>query len=301
MTKRISKLGSFTVDEVSTVDKGANRRGFPIFKQESQMSDEIMKAVLETKVDEEANIAEFIKKNELDESAAEALTGTLRIVSSFRDKLPKDTLATLAEVAGYDMPVAKGAVIGAEKTPPEKKKDMEDKEEEEMKKSLEALPEDVQKQFEAITKAQDDKIAELTAQNEKVEKALKVEQDTRELNVWIGKAKDELDGLPGKTPAELGAIFKKLADVDPDIANEQFEQMKNAAEAIKKGKLFDEMGGRGADTTGSGMDKINKAAKALMEKSDGMTIEQAKVKVMEDNPELYDAYMDENPAQTGRH
>lgn len=299
MPKELTELKDLKTHEVSLVDKGANKKKrFPIFKQESPMNEEIIKAVLETQVDEEASIQEFIDKSELDETATHAVTGALRILSSFKDKLPTDTLSTLATAAGYAEPVAKKE----EPAPPEKKKEkeMEDEEELEMKKSLEGMPEEVQKRFEEITKAHNEQIEELKSENAEVKKALKVERDQKELEDWVTKAKEELTGIPNKTPQELGESLKKLADVDKALADDQFATMKAAADTIKQSALFKEIGGRGMDIAGSAMDKVNKKAQALIEKSEGLTKEQAVAKVFESDPALYKQYNDENPAQTGR-
>lgn len=296
MPKDLTELKDLKTHEVSLVDKGANKKKrFPIFKQESQMKDDIMKAVLNTEVEGEADLQEFIKKSELDENGTQAVTGALRILSSFKDKLPTDTLSTLATVAGYDEPVAK-----AKEPVPPKEEDKEDEEEMEMKKSLEGMPEEVQKRFEEITKSHEEITKAQADKIESLEKSLKAEQDRRDLESWVTKAKEELSGIPNKTPAELGETLKKLADVDKDLAESQFKTLKEAADTIKQGALFKEIGGRGMDVAGSAMEKVNKKAQALIEKSEGLTKEQAIAKVLESDSTLYAQYNEENPAQSGR-
>jgi hypothetical protein len=300
MPKTVMELRDVKTHEVSIVDKGANKKGrFPIFKQESQMDEEIMKAVLETEVDEENSLADYVTKSELDDKGAMALKAALRILKSFKDKLTPDALNTLATIAGYEEPVSKAA-------PPKeaKKEDMEEEEEEEalaIKKSLDGMPDEVKEHFEAITKAQE----EITKAQEdkivKLEKALKQEQDRRELETWVAKAREDLVALPGKTPEEHGEAFKKMADADPKLAEDQYNILKSAADAVKKSALYSELGGRGQDTTGTAYSKIMKKAEQLIEKSsESMTKEQAFQKALVANPELYNDYMIENPAQGGR-
>lgn len=298
MTKDLTELRDFKVKEVSVVDKGANKKKrFPIFKQEKPMNEEIMKAVLETEVEGEANLQEFIDKSELDEGGIDAAKGALRILSSFKDKLPEGTISKLAEIAGYDQPIIKEA----KKEEAPQKEEEEEEEETEMKKSLEGVSEEVKKQFEDIQKEHQAQVDALKAKNEEIEKALKEEKDRRELETWVAKAKEELDGIPGKTAEELGTELKKLADVDTEIADSQFNVLKASAEAIKEGNLLKELGGRGMDVAGSAMDKINKLAEKLIEKSSGeLTKEQARVKIMDENPSLYTQYMAEHPEQQGR-
>ena len=297
MSKELTELRNFKVKEVSVVDKGANKKKrFPIFKQESnKMNEEIIKAVLETEVEGEANLQEFIDKSELDEGGIDAVKGALRILSSFKDKLPQDTISKLAEVAGYDKPVIKQAK--EEKPPVKEKQKEEEEEEEEMSKSLEGLPEEVKKQFEEIQKAQEEKDKKIEA----LEKSLKAEKDRRELEEWVSKAREELDGIPGKTSEELGKELKALADANKELADSQFETLKKSSEAIKEGNLFKELGGRGIDVAGSAMDRLNKIAAGYVEKAAGeMTKEQAFQKALEDNPTLYAQYMTEHPQQQGR-
>jgi hypothetical protein len=299
----LTEIKNVKTDEVSLVDKGANKKKrFPIYKQESPMNEDIIKAVLETQVDEETGIDEFIKKSELDETGAQVVKGALRLLAGFKDKLPTETLSELAKVAGYEEPVVKAKE--EEEIPPKKKneKEMEEDEEEElkMKKSLEELPEEVRKEFEAIHKAQDDKISELTKANEVFAKQLKEERDRRETEEWVAKCKEHLAALPGKTAQEHGESFKKMADADPELAKEQFAVLKAAADAVKEGNLYKELGGRGEDTTGSVMTKINKAANELRKSDSNLSKEQAFMKALENDPKLYAEYMADNPAQSGR-
>jgi hypothetical protein len=295
----LTEIKNVKTDEVSLVDKGANKKKrFPIFKQESQMNDDIIKAVLETQVDEETNLDEFISKSELDETGAQVVKGALRLLAGFKDKLPTETPSALAKAAGYEEPVAKAKK--EEEIPPKEMDEEEDEEEMKMKKSLEALPEELRKEFETIQKAQDDKIAELTTKNETFAKQLKEERDRRETEEWVAKCKEHLAALPGKTAQEHGESFKKMADADAELAEEQFKVLKSAADAIKEGNLYKELGGRGEDTTGSVMTKINKAAAKLRDGDSKLSKEQAFMKALEDDPTLYAEYMNEHPAQSGR-
>jgi len=296
----LTEIKNVKTDEVSLVDKGANKKKrFPIYKQESPMNEDIIKAVLETQVDEETNIDEFIKKSELDETGAQVVKGALRLLAGFKDKLPTETLSELAKVAGYEVPVSK-AKKEKEIPPKEMMEDEEDEEEMKMKKSLEALPEELRKEFETIQKAQNDKIAELTNQNQVFAKQLKEERDRRETEEWVAKCKEHLAALPGKTAQEHGESFKKMADADPELAKEQFAVLKAAADAVKEGNLYKELGGRGEDTTGSVMTKINKAAAKLMEGDSKLSKEKAFLKALENDSTLYAEYMNEHPAQSGR-
>lgn len=269
--------------------------------------EEILKAVLETEVDEEADLEDWIKKQKLSDKGVKAVKAALRMLSAYKDELPKDVLSKLASVAGYPAPKkAKEKEEEEDKYPSPKKKAKAKEEEEEddkMKKVKKGLdvPKEVQEHFDTVIKAQNDRFDALKEQNEKVEKALKAEKDERELQDWITKAENDLSHLPGKTSEELAKDLKKMSDFDPEMAKKQFEQMKSASETIAKSEMFQELGGSGQGVGGSAWDKIVKAAQGLVEKS-GAELSEAqaidRVLTTSTGQELYSEYLKEHPAQT---
>jgi len=308
--------------ELSLVDAGANmKKRFPITKsKEFQMDkqfEEILKSVLETELDEESELSDFIAKAKVSEKGAAALKSALRILSAYKDEMPKDALDKLASAAGYAAPTMK------------QDKKMEDEmggypdptKQDEVKKYLEKMPEEVRKalgvpepkpepaaapelppEMQAIMKAQADQVEALQKKNAEIEKSLAAERDKRELAEWTAKAKAELAHVPGKSVDELAVMLKGLHDTDPKIAEEQFAILKQASEVVKSSQLLTMAGtgSAGSGNSGSAWDRIVKMADGFVEKSAGdLTQAQAIVKVMEVKPDLYNEYLNEHPHQVG--
>jgi hypothetical protein len=303
MPKELTELSNFPPEEVSLVDKGANKKPrFPIVK-ELGMDQEILKAVLETPMDEETSLEEWVKKADLSDKGSSAVKGMIRILNGFRDELPEDVVSVLTKAAGFPVPEDEDE----EKKKKKKKARPEEEEEmsEEKKVKKEETPSDVQpvENHDAVLKAYKTELDALKAQNEVVEKALKEERDQRVLASWVQKAKESLSYLT-ETPEELGATLKDLADVKKEMADKHFEQLKKASDAIKNSEIFEEKGlaGHGITKADSAWGKIEEIANGFVEKSDyEMTEAQAINKALftEKGKKLYEQYLDENPAQTG--
>jgi hypothetical protein len=299
MKKPLTELSNFTPQEVSVVDRGANKKKpFPLFKQEQNMDyDEILKAVLETEIDEEGELVKWFEKAKMSEKGQAAVKGALRLLSSYKDELPKDVLSKLGGLAGY--PAPKQAQVEPEDEDMEKKKKKQDElpKEDVVKKS-----EGVELQLEEIKKAHDAQIETLTKQNEETRKSLEEEREARRREEWVGKAKSDLTYCPGQSAEEQADMLMKLEKVDPELAKKQFEQMKATSEALEKSEIFKEAGTKfGEASEKSAWGQIEKLAAGLVEKSSDIdfTHEQAITKVL-DSPrgqDLYNEYIAENPAQ----
>lgn len=299
--KQQTSLGGFKVPEVSIVDRGANKKKpFPIYKQESTMTQEemetILKAVLETEIDEEKTLDELIAKAEVSDKGKNAAKAALRILSGFKDEMPPELMKALGEVSGMSKQFPPKPDEEDEKKI--KKLEAENKKlkEEAVAKNKDGdegkVPEAIQKQFDSLEAEN----KELKESNEKITKALDVQKDTAELAVWEGKAKDELAHFPGKSFEEIAKSLHALAKVDPKLAKEQFASMKAASDALKESEIFKARGGRGADAEGSVMEKIEKMADELLEKSTDtdLTKEKAIGEVLKRRPDLYDSYIEES-------
>jgi len=300
MDKPLTELSGFVPEELSVVDRGANKKKpFPIFKQEQDMDfDEILKAVLETESDEEGKLAEWFEKAKVSDKGQAAIKGALRLLSSYKDEIPKDVLNTLGDLAGYPAPKK------AQEKPKEDEEEMKGKakEEDEMEKKTVQKAEGVELQLEEIRKAHEAQLSTLTAQNEEIRKSLDEEREARRREEWIGKAKEELSFCPGQSAEDHADMLLKLEKVDPELAKKQFEQMKSTSEALEKSEMFREAGAKFGETTeSSAWGQIEKLAKGLVEKSSdiNLTQEQAISKVMSSprGKELYDRYLAEHPAQ----
>lgn len=290
--------------EISLVKRGANKKKrFPMFKSQEERMDtesEILKAVLETEVEEEAKIPELFEKK-LSAKAEGAVKMALRALSSYKDELPTDVIDKLAAAAGYPAPKEKEYPVPDDE---EKKKAMGNEEEEDkMKKKTPVKKTELDPLVEEMLKSRDDEIKSVKEENAEIRKSLKEEQDKRKLDEWTAKAREELSHYPGKSAEEMGEMLKALEDANPGLAKSQFAQMKQASDMLKESAMLKSAGATILGTSeASAMGQVEKLAKDLMLKSEsiGMTKEKAVREVLNRRPDLYDVYLEENPKQTGQ-
>ena len=125
------------------------------------------------------------------------------------------------------------------------------------------------------------------ARAESAEALAKTERDERLKGVYISKAAS-FKGLPVKADDDwqvLKAVEEKL---EPAQSKRIFELLKAGDEAVIASKAFAEIGRGGVPELGGAEAKINKLAEDVVAKSAApITIEQARVRVMELHPELY--------------
>jgi len=301
--KGLTELTDLNAFEVSLVDAGANKKKrFPVFKQEEFSMDEILKAVLETEIDEEGKLNDWFEKAKLSAEGQNAVKGALRLLSGYKDQIPGDVLSKLSELVGFPASEKKTKKSNEkeDEIPISEKKKAECKpEEEEMRK----VKKELSPELEEIFKAQEIQLAAMKSANEEITKALKVEKDKRETAEWIDKASRELSHFPGKSAKDLGVMLKALNDSSPERAQEQFALLKSASDAMKTSSIFKEAGiGGAADSqNGSAWEKIEKMASGLVEKSadKSFTVAKAIDLVIQRNPALYQEYLNEHPRQTG--
>jgi len=305
--KELTSLAA-EVFEVSLVGKGANKKKrFPICKEESAAMNEIIDAVLKTEFAEEEKILSESVAKDLDEKAGAALTSAVRLFAGFKDVLPKDAVAVLAKAAGFptEEPVAKAAVTcpkcGAEFNV-ETETETETEGEMPTSKSMEgdAMSDEIRKEL-------DEQLTALRAENEQIRKSLKDEQDARVLATWKERVSKDLAHYPGKSFDEMAQSLKRLSDVDPSIAEDQFATMKAASAALALSPMLREAGrvnkGTEISADDSAWDKIVKMANGLVQKSADINLTEAKaidaVLKTEAGRKLYAEHQQENPVQEG--
>ena len=143
--------------------------------------------------------------------------------------------------------------------------------------------------------------------DKRVEKLEKANEDMAGVVQRMLDDKDQADArksvekwskLPG-VDAEFVPVLAKLrkADDDGEIAGAVEKVLDAAVEAMNKSGVFKELGTAGSpDGPGAAMVVVEKDAKAILEKGDAPTIEQARVIAMSRKPELYEQYLaDEAP------
>jgi chemotaxis protein histidine kinase CheA len=170
------------------------------------------------------------------------------------------------------------------------KAEEDEEEKEDVEKSLKSLPENVRNQMTALFKSQKEAIAKA----DKLEKALKVERDERLRKDFIAKAQKDFPYVPGKSPEEVGLMLKSLHSVAPKIAEDVENIFKSVSATIEKTGLLTELGSgmsSGGDSA-SAYGKLDGIARQAVTKS-GVSYAKAFETAMNQNPELYTAYLNE--------
>lgn len=119
------------------------------------------------------------------------------------------------------------------------------------------------------------------------EELAKKERDERITREYIAKV-TAYQALPVK-PEEFGLVLKSLAEKDPENYAKIEAVLKVADEAIVKGGLFAELG-RSGNAGSNALQKAEAFVTEMIQKSAGLTKEQAIAKVWIEHPELYVEY-----------
>jgi len=282
MPSEIRQLGQLETLEVSLVPRGANKKRFALRKSEDEVMDEIIKAVLENDLDNEAAIDKVLKAAKMSEKAQGAIKAMLKLAAGFKDEMPADMMKMLSKLAGYDVGTPEGFA-------PQKKSD-----------ELDALPPEVRAKVEALWKANDEQRKE----NEKLQAVIKAERDERVGKEFVAKAAADFAHLPGAKAEDLGPVLKALSESSPEAYAKIELTLKAADEALKQSALLTQAGHASThdSLSGGAWDKIVQLADSIVQKSDkGTTKAQAIDEVMRSaqGKALYQEYLAEHPAQTG--
>ncbi len=289
----VTRLRDLEAVEVSLVPRAANKRRFLVMKSETEVDhpmEEILKAILETDLEDEAKVDEVLKAAKLSDKGQNAVKGALRLLNAYKDELPKDILKTLAGLAGYGYPEpaqkAKGGGGGTDDMKhkygypaPTKKADGSW--------DFSGIPEEVRPMVEALWKEQETAVRKA----EELEKVLKAERDERLRKEYVAKAA-EYKHLAVK-PEEFGLVLKAIADKAPEELAKLEAVLKAADEALGQSALFAEVGRGGEGAGGSAWAKIEKAAGEIVQQDGKLTREQAVARVLDQHPELYEEYLSE--------
>ncbi|MBC7340959.1 MAG: hypothetical protein H5U02_00635 [Clostridia bacterium] len=256
--------------------------------------EEILKAILETELEDEAKVEEVLKAQKLSEKAAGAVKGALRLLNAYKDELPADIIKTLAGLAGYGYPAPENKADDKDKQGDKGKKDKygypPPVKKEDGSLNFEGVPEEVRPMLEQIWKEHEAAVKKA----EELEKVLKEERDRQRVKEFVAKAASEFANLPGAKAEEFGPVLKGIAEKAPEEWQKLEGVLKAADQAIRKGMLFAEMGRSGIAAGGSAVAKIEGIAKSLVEKdASRLTMAQAITKALEMHPELYEEYLAE--------
>ena len=127
---------------------------------------------------------------------------------------------------------------------------------------------------------------------EAAEKIAKAERNQRIEKEFVAKAED----LPhlGEEPETLGAMMRTISEAVDDETYEKLDFLLKAAEAkLNESSLFKELGGSGTGTTGDAYAQLEAIAKSIQERDTLDSYEAAFDKAMDERPELYERYLEE--------
>jgi len=160
-------------------------------------------------------------------------------------------------------------------------------------------------EVEALAKAQEEKEAvekELAAVAKELAEAraiLMKQQDEKITAEYVAKARDEFSAVSDDSE-DLGDLLKKLNAADEDLAKRVEDLLAKCEEnlsakdaAIEGGELLAEVGQAGEPEEVSAYDQIKKEASKLREIDPSLSDAQARAKVLEMKPDLYDLYKKE--------
>lgn len=127
------------------------------------------------------------------------------------------------------------------------------------------------------------KAEELEKRANSAEEQLKKMQDSAKLQEYVRKA-ESFKALPVKA-AEFGPLLKTLADTNPEQVAALEKLLHSTDEMLQKSLLFKEIG-TGVESNGA-WSEIEKAAESIRQTDTKLTKEQAITKAIQDNPEIY--------------
>lgn len=267
--------------EVSLVPKAANKKKFLLLKSEGGFQvDEILKALVETELEDEKKIDTILKQMKLTDRATAAVKGAMKLLNAFRDELPEDLMKTLAGLAGYEFKpeeIEMKKACGSDGYKPLKKEDGS--------LNLDNVPNDVKPMLIALWKENE----EMVKKADSLEAMIKKQEDEKLTEKYVGVAKS-YQGF-SMNPEEFGLVLKEIAVNAPNTIEKIEEVLKSADMAITNGNLFKEIGSSASGSINA-MDKIEKRADEIM-KSEKITKAEAITKALENDPELYSEYLKE--------
>lgn len=302
MNPIITELKGLNVEEISLVAKPANERRFLLLKQKGGSVvelDNVLKSLedLEIDLENEEAIEKALKKAKLSDQACKAVKGALKLMSAYKEQMPKDMMTKMAAMAGYGNPEMeyekpieqqmkppKGGKEVPPYVPPKKvKKD-------DGTLDLEAVPEESRELVSMLWKEHETAVQKALT----LEKDLKVERDIRITKEFI----DRGTKFPNiGTPEIIGSILRKAFDVSDEYGNQVEGILKDTNARIEKSALFTEVGSNATGAAESVWAKIEELAKGIVVKGQGQTMAQAIDRVLAENPQLYEEYVKERSAK----
>ncbi len=271
-------LEELEVDEVSFVDRAANKRRFLVLKKEDGPVDKILEVALGAELENEGEIDALAKEHELTEDATEAIKGAVRLVEAYAETIPEGALQSLAKRFGVEPPEEKKKGEHSKPKPP----DTSD--------LPKATAERVLQMWESAQEERE--------KREKLEQRLDTIEEERENRQYIAKAA-AFSSLPINAD-EFGPVLRQIAKSTPPEVYTAIETVLASTDAmLEKAKFFAELGSGQGVTAGGAFEKVQALATEIA-KSEKMSSTDALAKALTDNPALAADYLREQKERTGQ-
>ena len=299
------------IKEVSAVDRAATKKKFLLIKKDD--GDDFHKRTLDEVLANQEAHSEFMKSidafynsvhstmrdSDLSsvEKAEQIKTSSNQLVEKLNnlapdlakrmnvEKMTKNAMERIPDEGGENMPELKDILekiddkevrASVESFVKSVMKDNSD-EGEETKIDKSAMPEELKKRFEDLEK-----------KAEMAEQMAKAEREKR-LDVEFNKRAKEYSNVADVE--KIVSILKHTSE-DEGLQTEIEEVLKSAQERLAKADLFKEVGGNGGSVNGA-EETIEKKTKELMKSDTSLTYAKAQSRVLKENPDLYNEYVNQ--------
>jgi len=298
------------------VDNPANQKEFLVIKREEEVKDDLIKIDLEARLEDltDEQVSGFF-------GAIKQLWEQEMQVEMLEDIGASIVASMVAREVSVDWDDEFVQATGVTPNNPEKRKGgndmtfeemLEKVEDEDLRKSLkEAYEEEIEKEEEVekgeeeeeeeeeeeVEKSEDKDMTEIEKRIEEIEKRAKIAEEVakrereKRLNIEFEKRAEAYETLGEKS--DMAELLRKASDAE--LLEDLEPVLKSAAKRIEESDLFVEKGQDTSSTNGatSAEERLEKMASEIVQKDSDMSIEQAKVKVLDNNPELYREYHEE--------
>lgn len=287
------------VDEISLAFDPANRKKFFMQKEGGQEGMDKLIEILKSKdkMFKEAKIEKFLKDLDTSDEVKDAVRGSLKILTSYKDQIP----ATLNEQLIKAVPELKDllSVSVPATLSDEDWKKIEKEAEKRLTKEIEKrLTKEITAKLEKAQGDGDKQIKLLKDEIEVLRKDVKTEKETaekerdiRRINEIQALIKDK--GIPGD-PEKISKVMLTLEKMSPEVSKDVQEMLNQAGVMIKASAVFGEFGGVGSGDIAAGdkaYEKLNDMVTEAMTKDKSLSVGKAWENVVRANPNLYQEHV----------
>lgn len=250
------ELVDLEIAELSLVEKPANKRSPLVLKglsdEEETTVSELAEVLLETEAENEEDLNEVLRSQDVEEDGRNALVGAYRLVNGHLDELPDEARKEFAEVAlGIDLD--------------------------------ENTDDDVDKDLEGVADPEArDKIRKLKERLDEQEKE-SLRKDAQE---WAS----EIEALPVEKGDLADLLFRLEQEAGSDLREDVEQMLKSADEQAREADVFEEVGTSESEPGGDAWSRIEEKAEEMVEDGKAETKQKAVTKVLDQNPDLYADY-----------